>query len=136
MAVLQQFMTKNVKTCNPTDDIRQVASIMHEEDVGMVPVEKDGNLIGCVTDRDIVIKGLARDLGNNICVEDIMTEKVISGKPDMPVEDASLLMQDHQIRRLMIIDHGKLKGIVSIGDLAASKQADQVAGNALSEISR
>ncbi|WP_261128945.1 CBS domain-containing protein [Bacillus sp. Marseille-Q3570] len=136
MAVLQQFMTKDVKTCNPTDDIRQVASIMAEEDVGMVPVEKDGNLIGCVTDRDIVVKGLARDLGNNVCAEDIMTEKVISGKTDMPVEDASLLMQDHQIRRLMIVESGKLKGIVSIGDLAASKQADQAAGNALSEISR
>ncbi len=137
MAVLQQFMTENIRTCSPSDDIRTVASVMEDENVGMVPVESDGKLVGCVTDRDIVVKGLARDVGSNeIRISDIMTEKIITGKPGMPVEDASLLMQDHQIRRLMIVEDGKLKGIVSLGDLAASKQADQAAGNALSEISK
>nr|WP_255437696.1 CBS domain-containing protein [Thalassobacillus sp. CUG 92003] len=64
-----------------------------------------------------------------------MTENIISGYPQMDVEEAAQLMQEHQIKRLLVIENGEVQGVVSLGDLGA-KKASQIAGNILSEVSK
>lgn len=131
-------MTKEVVTAKPNDDLMTLAKEMKENDVGFLPIA-DGKFLGVVTDRDIVVKGLAKDSDySNVQAQQIMTEKVITGYPDMDVEEASRLMQDHQISRLMIVDNDQLKGVASLGDMAVTntRRAEQAAEDALSEIKK
>ena len=137
MATLQDVMTPMVEYCSPSDDMNSLAKTMYENDIGFLPVMEEEQLVGCVTDRDIVIKGLSKERpAQEVKAESIMQEKVITGYPEMTVEEASRLMQDHQIKRLVVMEDQAPKGIVSLGDMALSKHADQAAGNALSEVSK
>ncbi|MFB4165274.1 CBS domain-containing protein [Alteribacillus sp. JSM 102045] len=137
MQTIKEHMTNFAEYCNPSDDLYTLAKKMKENEIGFLPIVNDDHLVGCITDRDIVIDGLAKEVQpNKLKAENIMQEKVITGYPDMSVDEASRLMQDHQIQRLVITEDQKVKGVVSIGDLAVSKGADQAAGNALSEISK
>ncbi|WLR50361.1 CBS domain-containing protein [Bacillus tianshenii] len=137
MAVLQDIMTKDCAHAEPKDDLYTLAAKMKTHDVGFLPIIEKNELKGTLTDRDLVVKGLAKENSQNeIHAASIMTEKVITGFPNMEVEEASRLMQEHQIQRLPVVENGELKGIASIGDMATSKHADQSAGNALSEIKK
>ncbi|WP_067726951.1 CBS domain-containing protein [Oceanobacillus damuensis] len=138
MTTLQEVMTEDVVTAKPHDNLLTLAKEMEKNDVGFLPV-LDEKFLGVVTDRDIVVKGLAKDEGySNVEAKQIMTEKVITGYPNMDVEEASRLMQDHQISRLMVVEKDKLKGVVSLGDMAVTEndRADQAAEDALSEIKK
>ncbi|WP_240377311.1 CBS domain-containing protein [Bacillus piscicola] len=137
MTTIGELMTQEVEHCSPSDNVYTLAKAMHDCDLGFLPIVENDELTGCVTDRDIVLKGLNKGVSpGDVHAESIMQEKVITGYPDMPVEEASRLMQDHQIKRLIVTEDLKLKGVVTLGDMAASKKADQAAGNAMSEISK
>jgi CBS domain-containing protein len=92
--------------------------------------------VGVITDRDIVLNVVAegKDV-NTTQIANCMTSSVITGSPDMDVHEASDLMADHQIRRLPVVENGRLVGIVAIGDLATVSIHANEAGHALSEIS-
>ncbi|WP_339229743.1 CBS domain-containing protein [Oceanobacillus sp. FSL K6-2867] len=138
MSTLQEIMTEDVVTAKPNDDLLTLAKEMERNDVGFLPI-LDDKFLGVVTDRDIVVKGLAKDSDySNVEAQQIMTEKVVTGYSNMEVEEASRLMQSHQISRLMVVDNDQLKGIVSLGDMAITgkDRTEKAAEDALNKIKK
>ncbi|WP_018131219.1 CBS domain-containing protein [Effusibacillus pohliae] len=133
---LRELMTSDVQTCSPQDTVVQAAQIMRNIDVGIVPVVEGDKLVGVVTDRDIVLNVVAKGQDVNTArVKNCMTSSVVTGTPDMDAHRAADLMAEHQIRRLPVVENGRLVGIVAIGDLATVSIHENEAGYALSEIS-
>lgn len=133
---LRDLMTTNVRTCQTKDTVVEAAKIMRSIDVGIVPVVERDKLAGVITDRDICLNVVAegKDV-NTTLIENCMTSSVITGTPDMDAHKAADLMADHQIRRLPVVEDGRLVGIVAIGDMATISIHENEAGHALSEIS-
>lgn len=135
MANLRDIMAKDVRTCSTNDSLEKVAQIMKSENVGAVPIVEGDKVVGIVTDRDLVIRGIAENNLGSATVKQIMSQGLITGTPDMNVEAAAELMSKNEIRRLPIVENEKLVGIVALGDLAARDQYSNMAGEALKEIS-
>jgi CBS domain-containing protein len=133
---LRELMTTDVRTVSPNDTIVQAATLMDQIDVGSVPVLDKNNLVGIITDRDIVLRNVAKGFDPNQKVSTIMTNNVAYAAPDMDVHDAAKLMAEQQIRRLPVMENNKLVGIVAIGDLAVESIFENEAGEALSDISQ
>jgi CBS domain-containing protein len=134
---VRELMTDSVKTVSPGTPLQDVARLMRDEDIGSVPVAENDKLVGMVTDRDIVIRGLAEDAGlERRCARDVMSQQVLYCREDQTVEDVLKNMGEQQIRRLPVVDESKrLVGVVSIGDLSTRARATKT-GEALKEISR
>jgi CBS domain-containing protein len=117
---LNEIMTSEVHTIEGDATIRQAAEEMASLDVGLIPVMDNGKPIGVITDRDITVRAIAQ--GQNpekASVRGTMTAETESISSDAEVEEAVRLMEQKQIRRLLVTDgKGNLKGIVSLGDLA------------------
>jgi CBS domain-containing protein len=130
-------MTRDVTTVTPDARLAEVARIMRDEDIGSVPVAQGDELLGMVTDRDIVIRGLADGGGlEKRTAGDVMTAGVQCCREDQNVGDVLKDMGDQQIRRLPVVDSDqRLVGIVSLGDLSREGTAKQV-GKSLEEISQ
>ena len=135
MEHVRDVMTTDVEYCSPVDNVYEVAVKMKECDVGAIPICEGDQLLGMITDRDIVIRGVAEKRPNSTRVTDVMSEHIITAEPNMSVEDAAKLMAKNQIRRLPIVENNQLVGIVALGDLAIHEGTDDDAGYALSEIS-
>jgi CBS domain-containing protein len=134
---IQDIMTTEVRTVGANEDICTVAEIMKENNIGVIPVvDKQNNCIGLVTDRDIVIRGLAERKTVSLRVEDVLSNKIISIKPDADIKEVADLMAKEQIRRLPVLKDGKLVGIVSMADLATEKSSKDEAGNAIAGVSK
>jgi CBS domain-containing protein len=133
-----EIMTKNVTTCGPDSVIRDVADLMEDENVGSIPVVENGRLIGIVTDRDIVCRVIAEGSDTRtVKARDVMSEDIITCTPDDSVHEAIRKMGEHQIRRVPVCDlNGRLRGIISIGDVALEAERDQDLANALEQISQ
>lgn len=132
---LTDVMTKDIISVSSHESLAAAARKMAEKDVGSLPVVDSGKLVGVVTDRDIVVRGLAENFDANSKVSSVMTTKVVTCKPDADAHQAAQLMGNEQIRRLYVCEGDKLVGVVALGDLAVEgKQAD--AGQALREISK
>lgn len=136
---LKDLMTPEVERVPIDASVQDVAQRMKMLDVGMIPVYDGDRLVGMVTDRDITLRVVAegRDT-TRTPASAVMTPDVIYGYEDQPVVDeAAQLMEQHQIRRLIVLNRDKrLVGIVSLGDLATHRRSKQAAGAALSEISK
>jgi CBS domain-containing protein len=128
-------MTDNVECCSLLDNVFEVAVKMKELNVGAIPIVDQEKLVGMITDRDIVIRGVAEKHPGSTKVEDIMSDKLITITADASTQEAAKLMADHQIRRLPVVEGDKLIGIVSLGDFAIRKMTDDQAKEALTEIS-
>lgn len=134
---LHEVMTRNVIKINANAPVEAAARMLTNYNIGLLPVCDDsGNLQGVVTDRDLVVRCMAsgRDLAA-IKVSDVMTCQVTSATPDMDTGAAAHLMGRKQIRRLPVVERGKLCGMVSLGDLAVREQTSYDAADALGEIS-
>jgi CBS domain-containing protein len=134
---IRDVMTREVTTVSPDARLTDVARIMRDEDIGSVPVAQGNELLGMVTDRDIVIRALADGDGiDRRTAGEVMTSGVQCCREDQNVGDVLKDMGDQQIRRLPVVDADrKLVGIVSIGDLSREAKAKQV-GTALGDISQ
>ena len=128
-------MTDQVECCTLLDNVFEVAVKMKELNVGAIPIVDKDKLVGMITDRDIVVRGVAEKHPGSTKVEDIMSDKLITISADASTEEAANLMAEHQIRRLPVVEGDKLVGIVSLGDFAIRKMTDDQAKEALSEIS-
>ena len=116
---LRDIMKRDVISVFPDSTITEAARMMEEHNIGCVLVVKDGQAKGILTDRDIVLKVIARGSDPTLTkAEDVMQPHVISASPDTDILDASRLMTLHHIRRLPIQEAGQLLGIVSVMDLA------------------
>ncbi|EDL63270.1 CBS domain-containing protein [Bacillus sp. SG-1] len=137
MTNIQDVMTQQVETCSPSSSIIDVAKLMKDLDVGAIPVSENNELKGILTDRDIVIHGLAEKGSADFQVKEIMTENVDYVKPDTDINEAYTTMAEKQIRRLPVLDqNNQVVGIVSLGDLAVKLNQDRNSGDTLEDISR
>ena len=118
--LVREVMSERVVRVPPDCPVHDVAVVMRDGDIGIVPVEENDRLIGVITDRDLVVRGLAEtDAVESLCAEDVMSARVLYCYDDQPVEDVLNNMARQQIRRLPVVSREKrLVGIVSLGDLA------------------
>lgn len=135
MAKINEIMTTDVESCTLLDNIFEIAVKMKELNVGSIPIVDDEKLVGMITDRDIVMRGIAEKLPASSKVEKVMSKNLYTIGLDATSDEAMKLMSEHQIRRLPVVDGSKLVGIVSLGDLAVRNSTDDQAKEALSEIS-
>lgn len=132
---VSEAMTAQVATASPSTTIAEVARTMAQIESGAVPVMDDGKVVGLITDRDIVIRVVAKGGSVDGPVSEVMSDGVESCSADDNVADAAAKMGNHQIRRLVVLDdQGKLAGILSLGDIAQDYGAKAV-GKTLEEIS-
>ena len=134
---LREVMSKSVVRIQPDETVAVAARLLEHNNIGAMPVcGTDGRLCGMLTDRDIVTRCLAAGKSpQNTSVREIMTGKVYVARPDMEASMAAGIMGREQIRRLPVMENGKLCGIVSLGDLAIKEGTKVEAGGALVEIS-
>jgi CBS domain-containing protein len=134
---VKDIMTKNVAYISPEATVTDAARLMQKHNVGSIPVCDENGVVGIVTDRDIVVRNVAHGTDPQmIRVRDVMTSQVRAATPDMDVRDVSDMMSRNQVRRVPVVEHNKLVGIVSLGDMATDMRLDMEASEALSEISR
>ena len=134
---LREIMTECVVRIHPEESVAVAARALARYNVGVLPVcGNDGRLCGVVTDRDLVTRCIAAGRApNGTAVRDVMTSKIVSATPDMDATQAAGLMGREQIRRLPVLENGRLCGMVSLGDLAVQKESIMDAADALTEIS-
>lgn len=137
MTKIKDLMTADLQYCTVLDNVYEAAVKMKDADVGAIPVvDEDGEtLVGIVTDRDLVLRGIASKRPNSQKITDAMTGKPVSVEEDAPVDEVLHLMASHQLRRIPVTKNNKLTGIVTLGDLSLSEQTNERAGSALSDIS-
>lgn len=116
---VSDVMTRDVQVATPEQSIREAALLMARIDAGTVPVGKDNRLVGMLTDRDITVRAVAKGLGPDTPVREVMSADVKYCYEDQAVEEVARNMADIQVRRLPVVNRDKrLVGILSLGDLA------------------
>ena len=134
---VRDIMTPDPACVAQGDSIRDVARIMVREDTGVVPVVDGKQIIGMITDRDIVVRLVAEGKDPaNARVTEAMTTKVRSVNEGSTVNDVLDLMSKAQVRRVPVVnDRNEIVGIVSIGDVATETNQDDKVGKAVENIS-
>jgi CBS domain-containing protein len=120
MARVRDVMTRDVLTVGPDWILADIARLMRDENLGALPVAEEDELVGIITDRDLVIRGLADGFANATALRarDVMSGSLLYCFEDQTVEDALQNMGDRQVRRLPVVDRDKrLVGMVSFTDL-------------------
>ena len=122
--MIKEYMTYNVIKCNIKDNVNEVAEIMSNNDIGLVAVEDNNNIIGVITDRDLVIGPVVDDSKK---IEDFITKDIVSLKEDDDIDDALITMKENKVKRLLITDdNGNYTGVLSIFDLLDSKKDKEI----------
>jgi len=118
---VNEVMTADPRTVSPSDTLVDAAKHMDEGDVGAVVVVEGGAVAGILTDRDIVVRAIARGQDPQTAkVGDVATKSTVTIDADQPATAAAQLMRANDIRRLVVVQGGRPAGIVSIGDLAVA----------------
>jgi CBS domain-containing protein len=129
---ITDVMTPIPECCTPDDSVVEVARVMAERDVGVVPIVESQDtrrVLGIITDRDIVVRLVAegRDPNDVISVREIMTNDVVALSPDADLLHAEELMKEHRLRRILVLDEGgSVVGIVSMADVARATGPEQL----------
>jgi CBS domain-containing protein len=133
---VRKVMTRDVKIASPDDTLQRAAQLMSEGDFGILPVGENDRLVGMLSDRDIVVRAVAKGKAPNQCyVRDVMSHDIKYIYEDESLEDAARNMSLLQVRRLPVLNGDKrLIGIVSLGDLAL--KSTKPAAGALKEVSQ
>jgi CBS domain-containing protein len=133
---VRECMSHDVRVANPAQTIAEAARMMSECDSGILPVGENDRLVGMITDRDIAIRAVAKKLGPDTPVREVMSkDKVLYCYEEDDIEDAAGNMADQQVRRLPVLNRDKrLVGIISLGDI--SKGTESKAGEAVAGITR
>ena len=133
---VKDIMTRSVVTVDSAESVEIAARTMAQHNIGALPVVSGGKLCGMLTDRDIVTRCLAANrIPATTTVKQVMTEQVTSIRPDMQTGVAAHLMGRLQVRRLPVVENGKLCGMVSLGDFAVREETVIDASDALADVS-
>lgn len=134
---LKDIMTKDVIAVSRDTSVYDAAQIMKDKNIGSIPIcTQDMNVEGILTDRDIVLRIICEGKdAKKVQCGDVMTDKLVVGKTDMEVESALELMGDVQVRRLPVVENGRLVGFVALGDMAVNSRLNRQTEETLSEIS-
>jgi len=134
---VKDIMTTELVTVAPSTVAVDAAKLMRDADIGDVLITDQDRLVGILTDRDLTVRIVAEGLNpSQARVGDHMTKDLVTGLPDWDIEDAGDIMAEEQIRRLPVVENGRLVGIVSLGDIAVQLMEEEVACDALEEISK
>ena len=118
-------------TVEASATVQDAAKLMDENDIGNVLVVENDEVQGIVTDRDIVVRVIAKGDGADASVREAATTDLETIEPDASIDDAIQKMEQGNVRRLPVVDDGKPVGVISLGDLAQAKDKD----SALADIS-
>ncbi|MBM0103848.1 CBS domain-containing protein [Steroidobacter sp. S1-65] len=134
---IREAMTPDVRMVRPDQTIREAAHLMAELDIGALPVQDNDRLVGMITDRDIAVRAVAEGRGAETRIGDVMTNDIKYCYEDQTIEEVMRNMGEQRLRRLPVLNRDKrLVGILSLGDLALERGAQDEAGQALGGISR
>ena len=132
---VRALMTTEPVTVEPGATLGEVATLMKQQDCGSIPVVEGGRLVGIVTDRDIVIRGVAAGTDPKTQrVSTVMSADPVTVSPDDDVSEAEQIMADRQIRRLPVVEKGSLVGIIVTAQIARADDKRKV-GETIKEIS-
>lgn len=133
---VRDIMTQDVEAVSPQTNLVTIARRMKDLNVGSLPVVENDSLVGIITDRDIVIRAVAE--GRNLQGEQALhylTPDPTTVTPDTDARESAELMGREQIRRLPVVEGGRLVGFLAIGDVAVDVGKDKLVGDALQQIS-
>jgi CBS domain-containing protein len=133
---IREVMTPSPETVEPGEPATEAAKLMKKADAGMIPVVEQGQLFGTVTDRDIVLRVIAE--GKNpasTTVGEIASVEIVTVAPEQDLDEALKLMAKHQVRRLPVVESGRLIGVLAQADVAREGDERQV-GETVEQISR
>lgn len=134
---IREVMTESVVTTSPGRSVREVAELMRERNVGsVVLVDGDGQPVGFITDRDLAIGVLAEGHDGTEPAAGYASNPVVTATPGLGLNEAAALMVRHGIRRLPVLDGGRLSGIVTLDDLAARAGDPELSHDLMAEITR
>ncbi len=133
--LVREMMTPHVEVIHPDATLREAAEKMKSLDVGPIPVCDGERLQGMLTDRDITVRASAEGRDPNTTrVRDVMTPDVVYCFEDQDVQEAARMMEDRQIRRLVVLNRDKrMVGIIALGDLAVQTDDEELGSEELSE---
>ncbi|HZG05991.1 MAG TPA: CBS domain-containing protein [Streptomyces sp.] len=123
---VREVMTADPVTTSPQTTLNEVARLMRDRDIGDVLIVEGDELRGMVTDRDLVVRGMAENSGGDTAVREVCSDTLVTASPDDEITRAAQLMREHAVRRLPVVDHGHPVGVLSIGDLAVERDPDSV----------
>jgi CBS domain-containing protein len=133
---VSQAMTASPRSIASSESVVQAARMMASEDVGSLPVVEGDQLVGIVTDRDLVIQVLAKDLDpSKVTISEVASDNPVVAKPDEPLDAALQRMAREQVRRLPVVDDGRLVGILAQADVARTAQPEST-GEMVEQISQ
>src|SRR5919197_6255598 len=116
---VRDVMTTNVVYLPGETTLAEAARTMREQDIGDVVVADGSDLAGLVTDRDIVVRGVAEKRDpDNTTLREIMSQELVTVRPDDSIQQAALLMRDRAVRRVLLFEHRRLVGLLFLGGLA------------------
>lgn len=122
---IQEIMTANPITVPATSSIQEAAVKMRDANIGSLAVTDGDTVSGILTDRDIVVRAVA-DGRSDATAGDVASRDLVTAKPDDRVGDVVSLIGEKALRRVLVVEDGKLKGIVSLGDLALDRDRTSV----------
>jgi predicted transcriptional regulator len=126
---VKDAMHAGVTWVDPETRVGELARMMRDQDIGSIPIGENDRLVGMVTDRDIVCKGLAdgKDMAS-LTARDVMSGPIIYCRAEEEIDDAVRIMEEHEIRRLPVINEDKrMVGMLSMGDIADCASRDLTA---------
>ena len=134
---VKDVMSRDPFVCDPDTPIAEIAAQMRDLEIGLIPVCDGKHLEGIITDRDIIVRAVAEELDPIATVaEEVMSTDVIFCFQDEDLTNVAQLMEENQIRRLVVLDQNKkLVGVISLGDLATKANIPAVVAQTLREIS-
>jgi CBS domain-containing protein len=133
---INETMTANPCTIDASKPVSYAAKMMRDENVGFAPIVDGDRLIGTLTDRDIAVKVVAEGLDPNTTpVREVATNDLITVEPEDDLDDAMQLMARHQVRRVAVVEGGRLVGVVAQADVARDAKTKQT-GEVVEEISQ
>lgn len=134
---VSDVMTARPRAVSPDTPVSQVAELMESEDIGAIPILDGDQLAGMITDRDIVIRAVAKGKDpRGMPAREISSREVVTVRPDSNLSDALELMASHQVRRLPVVDEdNRLIGVVSQADIALAAR-EKAVGEMVEEISK
>jgi CBS domain-containing protein len=133
---VRDVMTPAVRTVSPSQSLAEAAEVMKGEDVGSVPVVEEGRLAGILTDRDIVTRAVAeRRDPQTVKVDEVASGELVTVEPEQELDEALALMARHQVRRLPVVEEGRLVGMLAQADVAFEAKEKKVS-ETVEEISK
>jgi len=133
---VREAMTAGVSSVSPSQSLADAAEVMKGQDVGSVPVVEEGRLAGIVTDRDIVTRAVAeRRNPQAVKVEEIASHDLVTVESEQDLDDALALMARHKVRRLPVLEGGRLVGMLAQADIALGAKEEKV-GEMVEQISQ